>query len=96
MAAENDPEQSAKSIAGLLELLRSERELTDDREILSRSDPADVQVVESAESAQELYLAGFHGCLGKLEAAAASHHREPAATFRSTKNTTACKENSPP
>jgi len=56
LAAENDSQQSAKSIAGILELLWSERKLTDDREILSRSDQADVQVVEPEESTQELYL----------------------------------------
>ena len=46
-------------------------------------------MAEPEKSAQKLYLAGIHGRLGKLEAAPAGHHRDPAATFRSTKNTTA-------
>lgn len=76
MAAENDPEQSAKSLAGILELLRSEREVTDDVEVLSRSVQADVQVVESEEPAQELHLGSIRETVGRgVAGAATSCHR---------------------
>lgn len=65
MAVQNDPEQSTAPPAGVLELLLCERKFTDGVEVLSRSVEATVQVVESEESAQELYLGAIREALGR-------------------------------
>src|SRR6056297_1992476 len=65
LAAACDPEKSPQSTPELLELLLCDRELPPGVEILSRGDADRLQVVEPAESAQELHMGSVRRTVGK-------------------------------
>jgi hypothetical protein len=76
--------------AGLLELLRGDRELGADHALWTRGQRPRVQMAEPEESAEKLQLDGVHRRLGKLEAATGRHHRNAAAKVCSTTRAPAC------
>ena len=65
VAAADHPEQSTEATAGLLELLLRDRKLPHGVEILPRGDANRVQVVEPAQSAQELHLGSVRADVGQ-------------------------------